>query len=93
MVPKRTKSGAYLVCPACGRRKKLKRRIKLTERKKKGRITVIEKNVINLPVVRKICPKCGYTKAYYQVTQGRSEEAASAELFICKRCGYKWKEE
>ncbi len=93
MIPVKKGKNKYLVCTSCKHREKLTAHLKLTTKKGKERITVIEKDQIMLPVVHKICPKCGNEKAYWWTGgQGDEEEVSEAQFFKCKKCGYTWKE-
>ncbi len=60
----------------------------------KERLIVVrkDKKVEALPKTRAICPKCGYTEAYYWLVQTRAADEPPTRFFKCVRCGHVWRE-
>jgi len=93
MLPARKKGKIHLVCPSCGYSERKRTETRLTSKQKQEGITIVEKDIINLPKIAKICPKCGFRKAYWWSAQGGKEEISEALYYRCVKCGYVWKEE
>lgn len=87
--------GDEYVCKKCGYRVKRKTKegrlisIKKIERK----IPVIEKDVETLPKTGDVvCPNCGNTEAYWILRQTRASDEPETRIYICTKCGYRWRE-
>ncbi|RLF54722.1 MAG: transcription factor S [Thermoplasmata archaeon] len=86
--------GDHYVCKKCGYRKKRgsgegrKVSIKRVERE----IPVIEKDIETLPKTEAVCPECGNTEAYWILRQTRASDEPETRIYICTKCGYRWRE-
>ncbi|RKX48536.1 MAG: transcription factor S [Thermotoga sp.] len=84
----------YYVCRKCGY--KVKRGEKagkvVSMKRKEKEIPVIEKDVETLTKTGVICPKCGNTEAYWILRQTRAADEPETRIYICTKCGYRWRE-
>jgi len=82
------------VCPKCSYREKGKVEFKTKEviegKIKVGVLKTKESDV--RPITTITCPKCGNTKAYYEIVQTRAGDEAETRFFTCTKCGYRWRE-
>jgi DNA-directed RNA polymerase subunit M len=103
LIPKRpkegAKGGAVLVCPKCGYKKKLAKRIepipKVIEHSPQKTIAVIskrEQKLRVLPTVRVECPKCQNNLAYAWQVQTRGSDESSTQFFRCTKCNHTFRE-
>lgn len=97
--------GIKLVCPKCNYEEPQK--VSLIHVYTAGRgvsggrealavLTREQEDLSTLPSTTVECPKCGFDKAYWWISQtggGEEEESTVATLFFkCKSCGYVWRE-
>ena len=93
MIAKKEGDKVVLVCQGCGYREASEGEHRFeTKTKEKSEIIVVEKDVKLLPTTKKKCPRCGYGEAYYELRQTRAADEPPTQFFICKKCGYKWRE-
>lgn len=94
MRPIKKKKNVYLYCEKCKKAYKQEQKsIKLKKDvEKKEEIVVLEKDVVNLPVIEKRCPKCGNEKAFFWMQQTRSADEPPTQFFRCTKCKYTWRE-
>jgi len=97
MIPKKSGSGAVLVCRNCGKKKGCKEKkfkISAFSGDKKGKIIVIDKkaNIDVLPKTNVPCPKCDNKEAYWWMQQMRAADEAPTRFFKCTKCEHVWRE-
>jgi len=81
-----------LVCRRCGyRKKKNENRVVVSKREEKEP-TIIEEKIELLPKTKVICPKCGHDEAYWILRQTRAADEPETRIYICTKCGYRWRE-
>ena len=93
------KGKRMLQCPKCGHIQEyqrgslaISRSITHTEREK---LIVLEtgQELRTLPIAKDvICPKCGYSEAYYWVMQTRRADEPPTRFYKCVKCGHVWRE-
>jgi len=88
--------GDYYVCKKCGYRVKRgesgSKKIVSIKRVEKE-IPIIEKDVETLPKTNDVvCPRCGNTEAYWILRQTRASDEPETRIYICTKCGYRWRE-
>ena len=99
MLPRRGEGRVILRCARCGYEKEVSDRAsyRITRRVRHGprdAIVVVDKGikVEVLPKTRVLCPRCGYTEAYYWEMQTRSGDEPATRFFKCVKCGHVWRE-
>ncbi len=87
-------SGGKLVCKKCGYSEDIgDKDIRVVEKSKEKEVIVVTDEVNTLPVDDNVtCPKCDQTGAYYMIRQTRASDEPETRFYICKHCGYKWRE-
>ncbi len=85
------------VCSRCGHILNLEAPKEFVNQKEiDEKIFVIDKNtkdLIGLPRVNRICPKCGHKEAYVSMVASRSEDDFETERYRCVSCGHSWRDE
>jgi len=95
MVPKKSRKNIYMKCTRCGHEEKRNdiKDVKIVEKEKKDKgVFVFEKDKLELPITKKMCPKCENTRAYYFLRQTRAADEPPTQFFKCTKCGYVWRE-
>jgi|Deesub1362B_J571_1020462.scaffolds.fasta_scaffold07538_1 DNA-directed RNA polymerase subunit M len=84
------------VCPKCGHQSGISeedRKAVLIEEAKEKETIVIREEDIALPMDKSVtCPKCGGRGAYWMLRQTRGADEPETRFYICKTCGYRWRE-
>lgn len=88
------KDGKY-VCPKCNEVREIKKEDKETftmHSTSKDETAVVTDEVATLPKTRILCPKCGYSEAYYTIRQTRSADEPETMIYRCCKCNHSWRE-
>ena len=86
------KDGKY-VCPKCKEEKEIMRKESFTTSSSaKDETAVVTDEVATLPKTRILCPKCGYSEAYYTIRQTRSADEPETMIYRCCKCNNSWRE-
>jgi len=99
--PYREEGKMYMLCTRCGYRTeasskdlsvyRVSTRIVHTEKEKT--VVISGSDISGLPVTHEvICPKCGYSEAYYWMIQTRAADEPPTRFYKCRRCGHTWRE-
>ncbi len=83
-----------LKCRSCGFTKPIGGDMTISqdvERTPRDKIVVIEDDSMPMPITSALCPKCGYTEAYYWTVQTRRGDESATEFYRCVKCKYTWR--
>jgi DNA-directed RNA polymerase subunit M len=94
MIPMCKGKTTFLKCRGCGNKHKASiRGMKIIEtREKKKGVTVLEKDIVPLPLMEKMCPKCEHTRSHWWLQQTRSADEPPTQFFRCEKCKHTWRE-
>ncbi len=97
MSPKVENGKVVFKCPRCGYEGTEGRALNITRRvaaSPENKVVVIEnpEELISLPKVKAVCPKCGHTEAYLRIEQTRSADEPPTRIYTCVKCKYTWRE-
>ncbi len=95
MTPGKKKEKIVFKCPVCGYEGeggKLVNIVSSVSSSSSEEIPIIKEEMLSSPVVTKVCPKCGNSKAYFQMVQTRSADEPPTRIYLCTKCGYSWRE-
>jgi DNA-directed RNA polymerase subunit M len=85
------------VCPRCKSRVKTQKAdIMIKEKLPKSEKETVKRGAKEIeatyPTVKKECPKCRNTKAYWWTQQMRGEDEPETQFFRCIKCRHTWRE-
>ncbi len=95
MTPGKKKEKIVFKCPVCGyegEKGKLVNIVSSVSSSSSEEIPIIKEEMLSSPIVTKVCPKCGNSKAYFQMVQTRSADEPPTRIYLCTKCGYSWRE-
>lgn len=98
MIPTTVNGERVLKCRSCGYTEPLNTsskgyRVKQKlEKKPLDKIQIVDIDVSTLPVVTFKCEACGNDKAYVFEVQTRSADEPATRIYICTKCGKRYRE-
>ena len=95
MRPLKRREKIMFRCSACGYEGEEGKNVDVIDRigSMSEEIRVVRsEQAFSLPTVTKVCPKCGNSKAYFQMVQIRSADEPPTRIYMCTNCSYSWRE-
>ena len=89
------KKGEDVTCPSCGKSKKAKEEVSLSQKvDKKENIEILNtKDTTQIhPTTQVECPQCKSTEAYYWTKQTRAADEPETQFFKCVKCSHQWRD-